>query len=411
MAIVIAPAMTDRMKPMPPTDMLPTLSLSLSQYHFERLSDLPRHLPGLLDCPARELHHHLTGPTLLHLPGRRQPELFVSVLLHGNEDVGWVAVQQLLREALAHRQDRLPRALTVLIGNVQAARQGLRRLDGQPDHNRVWPGAVEYLGSPEQLLMAEVHRLQCERGLFAAIDLHNNTGLNPHYGIVCRSTPAHLHLARLFSRTVVLFRGLPGTQTAAFTPLCPAVAVECGKPGVAANEAEAARFLAAALHLSEFPDHGLQEGDLDLYHTLARVKVREEVRFDFAPPEGIQEDIAPLPPGCDLWLDARLDRLNFRELAAGRRFGRSRHPMPLRAEDEAGADITARCFQVREGELRLSRAAMPAMLTLDARVVRQDCLCYLMERLPMPRGRDPAATRSTASESEPESESASTQAC
>jgi len=195
MAIVIAPAMTDRMKPMPPTDMLPTLSLSLSQYHFERLSDLPRHLPGLLDCPARELHHHLTGPTLLHLPGRRQPELFVSVLLHGNEDVGWVAVQQLLREALAHRQDRLPRALTVLIGNVQAARQGLRRLDGQPDHNRVWPGAVEYLGSPEQLLMAEVHRLQCERGLFAAIDIHNNSGLNPHYGIVCRSTPAHLHLA------------------------------------------------------------------------------------------------------------------------------------------------------------------------------------------------------------------------
>ena len=31
------------------------------------------------------------------------------------------------------------------------------------------------------------------------------------------------------------------------------------------------------------------------------------------------------------------------------------------------------------------RAATPAMLTLDARVVRQDCLCYLMERLPLPR--------------------------
>ena len=31
--------------------------------------------------------------------------------------------------------------------------------------------------------------------------------------------------------------------------------------------------------------------------------------------------------------------------------------------------------------LRLQREAMPAMLTLDARAVRQDCLCYLMERV------------------------------
>jgi len=29
---------------------------------------------------------------------------------------------------------------------------------------------------------------------------------------------------------------------------------------------------------------------------------------------------------------------------------------------------------------------MPAMLTRDARAVRQDCLCYFMERLP---GSDP----------------------
>jgi hypothetical protein len=27
---------------------------------------------------------------------------------------------------------------------------------------------------------------------------------------------------------------------------------------------------------------------------------------------------------------------------------------------------------------------MPAMLTLDERIIRQDCLCYLMERYPLP---------------------------
>ncbi|MEF8708104.1 MAG: hypothetical protein V5B38_04150 [Candidatus Accumulibacter propinquus] len=58
------------------------------------LDTLPEHF---LDTPARELHRLLPGPTLIHLPGRRQPPLFVSVLLHGNEDSGVVALQSVLR--------------------------------------------------------------------------------------------------------------------------------------------------------------------------------------------------------------------------------------------------------------------------------------------------------------------------
>lgn len=39
----------------------------------------------------------------------------------------------------------------------------------------------------------------------------------------------------------------------------------------------------------------------------------------------------------------------------------------------------------RDGELiRSSRPVMPSMLMRDARVVRQDCLCYFMERFPLP---------------------------
>jgi hypothetical protein len=40
---------------------------------------------------------------------------------------------------------------------------------------------------------------------------------------------------------------------------------------------------------------------------------------------------------------------------------------------------------VRDGWLVLARPLMPSMLTRDAQVVRQDCLCYFMERLPLPR--------------------------
>ncbi|MGJ5221527.1 M14 family metallopeptidase, partial [Bradyrhizobium oligotrophicum] len=56
------------------------------------------HLPdALLDVPAPELWRHLPGPTLVHLPGRHASTLFLSVLLHGNEDTGWRAVQSVLK--------------------------------------------------------------------------------------------------------------------------------------------------------------------------------------------------------------------------------------------------------------------------------------------------------------------------
>jgi len=324
---------------------------------------------GFLATPAPDLHRLLPGPTLIELRGRRAPALFVSVLLHGNEDSGLAAVQQVLREHAAHG---LPRALTLLVGNVAAAREGLRRLDGQPDYNRIWPGTTAHAGTPEAAAMAQVHRRVVERGLFAAIDIHNNTGLNPHYAVVCRPQAQALHLARLFSRTVVWFRGLAGTQTASFAEFAPAVAVECGKAGHAANAEAAARFIGAALHLADFPAHGVNPHDVDLYHSLAVVRVREGVSFGYG---------AAQPPR-QVSFDPQLDHMNFRELPAGTVFGTTRHPRPLDVRDEHGGDVTDACFDTTaDGQLRLKRAAMPAMLSLDERVVRQDCLCYLMERV------------------------------
>ena len=92
---------------------------------------------GFLDCGARDLHLMLNGPTLIELAGERGPPLFVSILLHGNEDSGLGAVQRVIRN---YQDGPLPRSLMLLVGNVEAACHGLRRLDGQPDYNRIWPG-------------------------------------------------------------------------------------------------------------------------------------------------------------------------------------------------------------------------------------------------------------------------------
>src|SRR6478672_7097532 len=127
---------------------------------------------ALLGVSPTELHKVLPGPTLIHLPGRREAPLFVSLLLHGNEHTGLEAIQKVLAQYGARP---LPRALSLFIGNVAAAARGLRRLDGQPDYNRVWPGG-DGAGLPEHAMMCEVVEQMRVRGVFASIDIHNNTG-------------------------------------------------------------------------------------------------------------------------------------------------------------------------------------------------------------------------------------------
>ncbi|MBD3773118.1 MAG: succinylglutamate desuccinylase/aspartoacylase family protein, partial [Rhodobacteraceae bacterium] len=238
---------------------------------------------GFLDCPARELAALLGGPTLIELAGRREPPLFVSVIQHGNETTGLEAVQQVLRARLGADGSGggLPRSLMLFVGNVAAAAQGLRRLDGQPDYNRAWPGTVDHAGTPEAAMMAQVHARIVARDCFAAIDLHNNTGLNPPYGVVCSDDADTLHLAAMFARTAIRFRGIAGTQTASLAGRLPAIAAECSQPGVAANAALAASFVNGMLALAAFPERPPRPDALAMYHTMGVVRVREEVSFAF----------------------------------------------------------------------------------------------------------------------------------
>lgn len=325
---------------------------------------------GLLEATAVRLGEVLPGPALIHLPGRHIPPLFVSVLLHGNEDTGWQAAQTVLKK---YATTELPRALSLFIGNVEAARAGLRRLDGQPDYNRVWPGG-EPAHPAEQAMMQQVVDVMRARGVFASIDIHNNTGLNPHYACVNRLEQPFLHLATLFSRTVVYFIRPRGVQSAAFAELCPAVTVECGKPGMPGSVEHAVAFMEACLHLSEFPQHPLAPHDVDLFHTVATVKLPDDASFGFC------------TPAADIDFVPELDHFNFRELALSDLWGQVKADSAARLQvlDESGTDIGDRLFDYAKNAIRLRRPLMPAMLTRDERVIRQDCLCYLMERIRLP---------------------------
>lgn len=331
---------------------------------LQELDQLP---DGLLQVAAEGLLEVLDGPTLIHLPGLRPEPLFVSILMHGNETVGWEAVRRLLAPYEAGQP--LPRAMSLFIGNIAAAAKGRRLLPGQPDYNRVWP-SCESGDSPERRMMAQVVEIMRGRKPFASIDIHNNTGFNPHYACVNRLETPFLHLAHLFSRTVVYFLRPRGVQSMAFAELCPAVTLECGKVGQARGVEHAEEYLAACLHLSEHPQHPISPHDIDLFHTVARVSVSPRASIGFS------------PAGGDIVFEPDLDRLNFQELPAGTPFGRIEGDdlQLLDVRDEQGRQVLGDYFGVNDGRLCLQRTVMPSMLTKDIDIIRQDCLCYLMER-------------------------------
>ncbi len=328
------------------------------------------HLPqGLLEANADELHGLLGGPTLIHLEGRREPALFVSVLMHGNETSGWYAVLELLKKYYSQDASSRPRSLSLFIGNTAAAAQGVRHLAAQPDFNRVWPGS-DLAPTPEHDLMQAVYDEMQQRKLFASVDLHNNTGLNPHYACINALDTRSLKLATLFSRTVVYFIRPVGVQSIAMSQLCPAVTLECGKSDQPSSVDHALTYLDACVHLEELPTTTVSAHDIDLFHTTATVKVKPNLRFGF---QG---------ENLDLTLPAELEQYNFRELPIASSFGALGQTLdkPFTVSNEQGDEVFNDYFKIQDNSVVSRKRVMPSMLTSNLDVIQQDCLCYLMER-------------------------------
>lgn len=327
------------------------------------------HIPdGLLERPASALYQQLDGPTLIHLEGRNKRPLFVSVLQHGNEVTGWEAVRRLLKSHYQH--DELPRSLLLFIGNVQAAKHRLRRLDEQPDFNRCWPGG-SLVDSEHVELFRRIHDRILEFQPIACIDIHNNTGLNPHYAAVNRIRSDYLRLASLFSPKVVYFTMPPGTLSHSLSEFIPSVTLECGMAGEIHGTDHTLAYLETCLHLETLSRSRVDADAVHLFHMVATVNVSDKVLFGFG----------RVP--VDLALREDLDRFNFQELPAGTSFGNINNGMlrPLIATDGDGDDVTDRYFFFERGQVETAREIMPSMLTLDRRVIQQDCLCYLMDRI------------------------------
>jgi len=119
------------------------------------------------------------------------------------------------------------------------------------------------------------------------------------------------------------------------------------------------------------PDRPPPYGDLDLMRTVAIVKVPAGATFSY---DGADADFRFRPD---------LDHLNFAGLDPGTAFGslggdRSRQLDVTPVNDGLAADAF---FGYAGGQIQLLQRMIPAMLTVDSRAVRLDCLGYLMRRV------------------------------
>ncbi|HEY9050895.1 MAG TPA: M14 family metallopeptidase [Gammaproteobacteria bacterium] len=332
---------------------------------LNEIDELPAQL---LTAKTEDLYQLLGKPTLLHLEGEQSNPLFLCTLLHGNETTGFYALQRLLNQ---YKQKKLPRSLSIFIGNVKAAADGLRRLEQQVDFNRVWPGTHDDFLA-EAHMMKNVSDIMRQKQTFASIDIHNNTGRNPHYGCINSLGKKYIALAGMFSNTVVYFTNPKGVQSAAFAEFCPSVTLECGRSGQMDGVDHALRFIETVMQLDDLPSQVPEH--INLFHTVARVTIPEAYSFGFADDATIN-------------LHSEIEMYNFRELEAGTVFA-SVEPKSnafLHAFIDDESDQGKEFFECRNNEIVLKKSVMPSMLTKDATVIRQDCLCYLMERMQFER--------------------------
>ncbi len=323
------------------------------------LSELPEQF---YDFEVSEILQIFPTPTLIHLEGKTGRPLFVSILLHGNEFSGLKTIQALLKKYA----DGLPRPIYLFIGNVTAAASGERVVPGQTDFNRCWPG-TDIGSSDETKMMQQVVDIVTATPLFSAIDLHNNSGFNPHYACITSVTQENYHIAAMFNHIGMVFRSPKGVSTMAFDGICPAATLECGRPGDEAGINHALELLDALLHMQHLPQRSVGSHDLQLVQSFATLKISPLVSFDFN-----------LEAKTDITFDENFERKNFTEFSPKDVFAYTTVERPLSITNQQGNDVTDDIIHIEDGKIYLKHNLMPAMITVDKSIVRQDCLCYLL---------------------------------
>lgn len=319
----------------------------------------------------------LGGPSLLHLTGRDPSRVrVVSTLLHGNEPSGLRAVIRFLRSG-----DVPATNVLFFIGAVETAlaEPGFahRALPGERDANRCWtPPWDTPQGRVAETVLKRIHAANPE----CLVDLHNNTGHNPAYGVAFHIGHAELSLVSLFADRVVHTPLELRTLVEATVEQFPSVTIECGRAGDGAADEVAWEGLWRYLDWDQI-DFERPSTPLMLLEDPIRVCVRPEIDLAFA--DAAEEAVS-------LTISRDIDRHNFERLAAGSPIGWVKRNVdwPIEAVGPDGLDCSRQYFEEDSGVLRTRRDFIPIMMTTNRTIAKSDCLFYAVQTATgLPRAR------------------------
>ncbi|MEW6270438.1 MAG: glutamate--cysteine ligase [Thermodesulfobacteriota bacterium] len=242
----------------------------------------------------------------------------------------------------------------------QAARRGL-------DAEILWP--TDEPPSPRPVAAHALVPRLLPLARDALVDLHNNTGHNPAYGVGAAADAARLNLTALFAERYVVSELRLGTLCEATAQDFPSVTIECGRAGDPAADETARAGLERYLTAFEIETRAVLATRMTVLEDPVRVSVVPGVRLAFAE--------RPLA-GVDLTLAPDLDRHNFETVLPGAPLGwlapGAAWPLEARAAD--GEEVSRDLFVVRDGRVETRRGMVPIMMTTDAALVLADCLFY-----------------------------------
>ena len=322
---------------------------------------------GLLNVKPKDLTQIIDRPTLLHLKGEKRSPLFLSVLLHGSEISGLVILQKVLNQ---YRFQKLPRDLVVFIGNPLACAQGVRHLSHQPDFNRIWKKV-------ENPIVQTVLQYVKEQNIYAAIDIHNNSGKNPIYSCINDKNKEFIKLAQEFSENIVYFTKPDSVLSAALSGLCPCLVIECGLPGEIQGISSGMKFVQTILSKEEaWKKNKLKVNHI--YHTYATLYVTSDSVISF---HRELKNHSKLFKNSSICLTDQFDEFNFKNLKTGTLLGKIRDHERIKLIDHKGIDIFDQIFSIVENTLVVKTPFIPAMFTKDITIAKSDCLGYIMKKI------------------------------
>lgn len=296
----------------------------------------------------------MNKPTFISLDYGKEKTILISTLIHGNEESGFLASIDKLREI----KDKYPFNILFFFGNPRAAQYEepfkYRFIDGEPDFNRVW---IENITEESAEIMEFLKTLN----LVAHIDIHNNTGKNPMYTIVMDKKKETLELASLFSDKCVFYDYNYSSFDEFTSNLCTALTIEVGKN----KEQESHRNAKFCIDrfLDFYSNKEVEKFEMKIYKNPKSVRIKPGIDFGFN--------------GQDFKIRKDFEFLNFQKVPKGNSIGQAKE-IPVIVERK-GEDFTEEYFEVKDNHVITKKDIIPIMATSNIDNIKKTCFFFIVE--------------------------------